>query len=909
MDKNNFYRESVEGSLNTLNSSKEGISSEEAKIRLEKTGKNELKAKKKQPTFFKYLAQFKDPMIILLFASALISAWLGDPRTAIVLIALVFLNTFIGFFQEFRAEKTMQALEKLVNPSAEVFRDGKLAEIDAKDLVPGDVIRMSEGDSIPADVRIISESAFFTNDFALTGESNPSKKFTHAIEKNVPLNNRHNQAFMGTSVSSGEAYGLVIATGMNTELGKIANLSSETKKEKSPLQKELGSMTRIITIGVMILFVVLIISAIVLNLPFKEALIFAVGFASSLIPQGLPAEINTNLAQSASKLSRAKALVKKLSSVETLGATSVICTDKTGTLTKNEMTVETAFIGEHILEITGSGYAPEGEILINKQKVSKDFIDENKYFFLAGALASNAKVLPPDENHKTWYCLGDPTEGALITFARKAGFDLEKFQNEHAETREFPFDSSRKMMTSVYRLSETQAILFTKGAPESVLERCVNITAEQKQFYLDKNISQAEEAMRNLAYAMKIIPIDESKNIKMEDAEKGLTMLGMISMIDPIREAVPEAVRVAQEAQIKLNIVTGDFALTAKAIAKKAGIKEELIKVISGEELNSLPDDILLEAAKKGDVIFSRVNPEDKLRIVNLLSNSGFVVAVTGDGINDAPALKRADIGVAMGITGTDVAKDSADIILLDDSFSTLVKAIDYGRTIFANIQKSTLACLTTNAAELIINLISLAGALMFNFPLAITIMQLLSIDLLAELLPISALGWDKAEGDLIKNKPRNLKDHILNKNSILDFGLSGLMMGTLAYFGFAIFIYLSGENMMSLNSGSEIYLMATSVSFLMIVISQFFNIMSRRSTKGIFTKYQFHNKFFWSAILISFSLTLLIIYSPINEYFGCAPLNLLAWGIVLAGTAIFVAFRQIQILFFRDKKSNDIVI
>lgn len=896
MDKKDFYRLSKEDALEALKSKTDGISIEDANKRLEEFGKNILKAKKKQPILFKYLTQFKDPMIIVLFMSAIISGFLGDIRTSIVLIVLVFLNTFIGFFQEFRAEKTMESLEKLVSSQAEVYRDGRLVEIDSKELVPGDVIRMSEGDSIPADVRIISETAFFTNDFALTGESNPSKKFTHAIIKEVPLNNRHNQSFMGTTASSGEAYGVVIATGMNTELGKIASLSSETVKDKSPLQKELSNMTRAITIGVMILFVVLMIMAIILNLPFKEALIFAVGFASSLIPQGLPAEINTNLAQSAAKLSKSKALVKKLSSVETLGATSVICTDKTGTLTKNEMTVEKVFIGRDVLEVTGSGYASDGDIILNGQKVTDEYLKSNDYFFMAGALASNAKVLPPDEKHQAWYCLGDPTEGALITFSRKAGFDTELFQLQHEEIREFPFDSSRKLMTSVYKLNDEQAIVFTKGAPENVLGRCSGVSDDDRGYYLEINIAQAKSAMRNLAYAAKIMPLDNTVGLKMEDAESGLSMLGMVSMIDPIRETVPAAIATAQAAQIKLNIVTGDFALTAKAIAKKAGIKEESINVINGEDLPDIDDKELLKIANEGNVIFSRVNPEDKLRIVNLLSSSGQVVAVTGDGINDAPALKRADIGVAMGITGTDVAKDSADIILLDDSFSTLVKAIDYGRTIFVNIQKSTLACMTTNAAELVVNVISLAAAVLFHFPLAISIMQLLSIDLLAELLPISALGWDKAEGDLIKDKPRNPKNHILNRRSILDFGFSGLIMGGLAYAGFYLFIQVSGEKIAGLPSDSEIYLAATSVTYAIIVFSQLINIISRRSKKGIFTKYQLHNKFFWIATTTSIILTLTVIYSPINQYFGCAPLDLAAWILVLGGVGIFTIYRQMQV-------------
>ncbi len=913
MDENKrieYYRLETSAVLKQLGSQEAGLDEAEVEKRLLQFGQNELETKHQEPWIITYLRQFKDLMIVLLLGSSGLSLYLGDKRTSIVLFAIVLFNTTIGFLQEFKAEKVMQSLEKLVIASATVMRKGKLLQQPSARLVPGDIVYIEEGDSIPADMRLLSEEELSTNDFALTGESSPSRKFIHPIDDIVPLPNQHNLVFMGTTVAIGHAYGIVIGTGMRTELGRIANLSQSTRAELSPLQKEMNHVAKRVSQGTMILCVLLLPVAIKSGLPFKEAFLFAIGIASSLIPQGLPAEINTSLARAAAKLARAKALVKKLSAVETLGATSTILTDKTGTLTKNQMTVEQFLIGQSTYLVSGKGYEPTGEITNSSgAALSKQDLAEHDIFFATGAMASNAHVNPADKEHATWHCIGDPTEGAIITLAMKAGIKPSDLDTKHPELKEFAFDSARKRMTSVRNYGNSkQLYAFVKGAPENVLEVCTEIwdhghtrplTKKDKDFLLNYNEKQAEGAMRNLALAYRVLPAgSKPREITLEETEQELIWLGMVSMIDPLRPEVPEAMEAAHAAHVKVSIVTGDYAVTAKAIAVRAKLAEnpDDIVVITGEELQSLGDAHILNLVQRGSIIFSRVAPEDKLRIVELVQNSGQVVAVTGDGINDAPALKRADIGVAMGQTGTDVAKQSSEIVLLDDSFKTLVSTVQEGRVIFQNIRKGTLSAFTSNAGELIVNLLSLSAATIFHIPLALSVMQILAIDLIAELFPIAALGADKADSEVMHEKPRNPKSHILNAPAIIDLLWCGLLMGGFAFANYIWFFERNGIEATTISHDSKLYLQATALTYLTIVLCQLCNILNRRSQHGIFTRYQFHNRSFWLAILISLFCVANIIYNPwIAPYFHSAPLSVVDWLYALAAAAIFVAIREFQ--------------
>jgi Ca2+-transporting ATPase len=905
-----YYRLGSEAVLSKLETRSSGLTGAEAMERLTVYGANHLTQSYKESWMHTYLRQFKDLMIVLLLVSGVIALVLGDKRTALVLVGLVFFNTAIGFFQEFKAERLMESLERLVVPLAKARRDGKLEELASTDLVPGDVIYLQEGDSVPADIRLIEETEFSTNDFALTGESNPSRKFTHAIAGHVELGNRHNLAFMGTTVATGQAYGVVIATGMQSELGRIASLSAETVSEPSPLQRELANVATRVTQGTVILCIILLFVAIQADLAFKDAFLFAIGIASSLIPQGLPAEINTSLAQAANKLVKARALVKKLSAVETLGATTIICTDKTGTLTQNQMTVEQVLVGHTVYTVSGGGYEPKGNILGNDGKpLNGPVLTDLELFFATGAFASNAHVSPPDDDHPVWYALGDPTEAAIITLAGKAGLDAVQLDNDHPELKEFPFDSARKRMTSIRTYgSGKQLFVFVKGAPENVLEKCTDLwdhghvrtlKAADKKFLTTQHETWAGQAMRNLGLAYKVLPAHtDVSSLTMDDVESGLTFLGLASMIDPLREEVPAAMLAARAAHIKISIVTGDYALTAKAIAVKAKLADHAddLTVVSGEELRQLDDAQVLQLVLKGGTIFSRVAPEDKLRIVELVKHGGQVVAVTGDGINDAPALKRADIGVAMGKTGTDVAKQSAEIVLLDDSFSTLVGAIEQGRTIFHNIKKGTLSCFTSNAAELIVNLTSLACLSLFHIPLAMSVMQILAVDLIAELFPIAALGWDKAEGDIMHEPPRRLDDHILNSRAIRNLLWCGLLIGTFAFLNYLLFFARQGLSASDIQAGSLLHWKATTLTYLTIVLCQLGNILQRRSSRGLFTRYQLHNRNLWLAMTFSMFCVINIIYNPwIAPYFTSAALSLTDWLYALGAAALFLGIREIQ--------------
>lgn len=913
------YRLSVPDALREYHTVDTGLAPSEAVSRQQKFGSNKLIPAHKEHLAFRFLRQFKDLMLILLILSSIFSFAIHDARTGLVLAAIVLINATIGFTQEYRAERVMESLEKLVVALAKVKRDGKLSEIPSIELVPGDIIYIEEGDSVPADVRVVEETELSTNDFALTGESSPSRKFTHAIEGTVPLANRHNLVFMGTTVATGDGTCLVIATGMQTELGRIASLSGSQKTEASPLQKEMTSLAATITKGTLILGVILAAIAWKADFGLKDSFIFAIGIASAMIPQGLPAEVNTALASAAGRLAKDRALVKKLSAVETLGATSVILTDKTGTLTKNEMTVQQLQIGTSTYTVSGTGYENNGNILLKNNPLRGLALQKLEKFFVCGALASNAHVHPPDDTHATWYCLGDPTEGALITLARKAHINIEKLEKNHKELREFPFDSARKRMTSV-RLWNGNLTAFAKGAPESILASCTHIwdgqtvrklTIHDIQNVRARNDLWASGAMRNLGFAYRELPKGTNiEDLLMKEVETKMVFMGLVSMIDPPRDEVPAAMAIARAAHIPVSIITGDNALTARAIAVRAGLADNPneLKLIAGEDLPTMSDHDVLALVIRGQTIFSRVAPEDKLRIVEIVKKSGRVVAVTGDGINDAPALKRADIGVAMGKTGTDVAKQSAEIVLLDDSFHTLVNAVQEGRVIFQNIHKAALSAITSNGGELFVVLVSLAMQTAFKVPIAIGAVQILAIDLIAELFPIAALGWDPAEGDLMHEHPRNLKDHILNRANIWDLAWSGALMGGFGYLNYMLFFTRHGLSADGFSKKAAAYATATTLTYVTICLCQFGSIMMRRIKPGhkLLTSYLWSNKKLFVAFGISLSLMLSLIYVPfLQPYFGTAGLHATDWLFALAAAALFVAIRQSV---FRARTKREIV-
>lgn len=910
-----WYKISAEEAIKKLESAAEGISSAAAADRLKKYGPNELKEGKKMSPAIRFLLQLKDIFMIMLLIAAGISISIGSYSDAVIMLIIVILNATIGFIQEFKAEKIVDSLKKLITSSSKVFRDGDLKELAQKEIVPGDIILLEEGDKIPADIRIIESFNLKTNDVSLTGESLPQDKHSNTLKEDCSLGDWDNMAFLGTTVASGNGKGLVIATGMDTEMGKIAGLTQEEEKSLSPLQKELTVVAKRLTIFAVLISAVILGASLYLNFSIHYALIYAIGVAVSIVPQALPMQITVALYQGVNTLAKKKAVVKKLSAVETLGSTNVIATDKTGTLTKNEMTVRKVWFDGKEYAISGIGYEPKGAIIDDKDKeLSEKQIKNMEIMFDAATMASNAEIRPPDTDHQNWYPVGDPTEAALITLSTKLGTRSPKEDEENPELYEFSFDSVRKKMSSVRQYGE-ETVLTMKGALDNILTitkslykdgKEVQLTDNDKNLLLEINEKYSKQAMRVLAIAYRKLEKGKIDYI-IEDVEKDVVLLGLIAMIDPPKKGVMEAIDAAHEAHIDTFIMTGDHAITAQAIAKEVNlaVSGEDVKVITGKELLSIPDDELSAIMNKNSsLIFSRVSPEDKLRTVKLLKNQDKIVAVTGDGVNDAPALKSAHIGVAMGRMGTDVSKQAAELILLDDSFPTLVAAIREGRTIYYNLKKTVIASLTSNGAELTAVLLGLLGVSLFEWPIPILAVQILAIDLLAEILPLTALAFDPGSKELMTSPPRRRDEHIVNKNSAIEIIFFGILMGALGFLNFGYFIQRMG---IDLTDTHELYRRATTITYATIVAAQFINILSRRYDKeSLFSNNFFKNKKIIWSILLSIFMCLAVFYIPgMNSFLKFAPLHISDWIYVAISALIFLSAHEGLKLIKRQNTSS----
>ena len=886
--------------LNQLSSDKNGLSSAEAKSRLKKNGYNKVKKAHHFETLKILARQFQDLLVVLLIFTTGISWYLKDTRTTTVLIIIIVINIIIGFFEEYRADKVMKSLQSLLKPTAKALRDGVPIEVDAQQLVVGDIVMVEAGDSVPADLRLLQVDGLLTNDYALTGESTPTSCITAVVRSSAPVAERDNMIYMGTTVAAGVGRGVVVSTGMQTELGTIARLSEEAKPDRSPLQKEISHLALRITQGTIVLITILVPISLGASFGLREAFLFAIGIAAAMIPQGLPAEVNVALAQAAGKLAKSRVLVKRLTAVETLGATQIICTDKTGTLTKNEMTVTSIFSLDGTYKVEGTGFIPKGRIIDSSDHpLSQSELLKLKPLIVCGFMASNASIHEPDTNHPNWYSIGDPTEAALVSLAQKTNFS--KAGAIANIIKQFPFDSDRKRM-SVVANEAGQKYVFAKGSPESILGRSTHILHNGKIISITRAhrnkieayiAEMSSQAMRNIAQAYR--PIKSELPKSSDEAEQGLVFLGITAMIDPPREEVLEAMLAAYQANMLVTIITGDEARTASAIAQQIGFAQSKKPIlVNHNALVKMADSKVSKLVMTGRAIFARASPSDKLRIVNILKKSGYILAVTGDGINDAPALKRADIGVAMGKIGSDVAKDSSEIILLDDSFHTLVGAIEQGRVIFQNIKKTVLSCITSNFAELTIVLLSLGLGAVLAFPFAISVTQILAIDLMAELFPLAALGWDPPTSNIMNDKPRNIKNHIMSNRAILDVVSSGFIIGSLAYLGFLVTFMLAGSEVVK---NSPVYLQATTVTYTTIVLCQFVNILARRTApnKSIFSRYLFTNWHLWAAFGVSMTGVFMIIYVPIlARFIGNSPISLSQWGISLTAAAIYLLIREL---------------
>jgi Ca2+-transporting ATPase len=908
-----FYRLSGSEVLTAVRSSEEGLTKTEASDRLRHVGPNQLERIKHTSTWWILLRQPKNLLVITLLVSAATSLYLHDEKTATILIFIALMNVVVGFFQEYKTGGLSNILERSIVPQAKVVRHGKAQQISSSELVPGDVIYVEAGNSIPADARVLQEDELATNDFALTGKREPTRKFVHAMSGDAPVSSRHNMLFMGTTVALGSGRAVVVGTGMHTELGRIASSNTTAHPGDSPLQHEMNSLGIRLTQATLLLVAALALFELRTNLGLKTSLLFGISVAAAMIPNGLVAEVSITLAQTANRMPRTKALVKRLSAVATLGTTSVIVADKTGILTKNEMTVTRTLIGRTEYTVTGTGYEMNGAICDSKGKpISGQQLKDLHLFFETGALASNATVNQPDKEHSAWYVVGDPTEGALITLARKAGLEPTELNDLFPEHKEYAFDSARKRMSSI-RDVDAKLYLFVKGDPKSILEQSVDIwdhgharplTKADRDFLSTYNETHTALAERNLAFAYRVLPKGFNPSTQsVDDAEQKLTFLGVASMVDPLREQVPGAIEASQAAHIRISVITGDFSAAAKAVAQKIGLNKDNATIVTGEDLTNLPDSQVLDLLLQGGAVFSRVSPEDKLRITELARSSGDIVAVTGGSINDVPALECADIGVALGQIGANAATGAAEIVLLDDSFATLVKAIDQGRVAFQNVRKAARCVMIDNVGELFIVLISLVATGIWGIPVGITAIQILAIDLVAQIFPVTALGWDSVPVHVMHEKPRDLREHILNRKSVYEFIGFGGVAAVLSYANYLFYFYRHHISAEHLATSSSPYMQASVLTYVTLVLCQFISLLIVRSQgQALFSKYLWSNKKLLAAFVISLFCILNIVYNPVfRSYFGSASLSIQDWLTAFATAILYTGL----CLFYLDTRSN----
>jgi P-type Ca2+ transporter type 2C len=885
--------------LELLQTGDDGLTTEEARRRLEQFGPNEIREIKGRPLIFKFLENFYHLFAIMLWIAGIL-AFVGQlPELGWAIFAVIFINAFFSFWQEFKAEKATEALKKLIPHKAKVIRDSKTQEILAAELVPGDLIVLEEGDNISADARLIEEFELRANMATLNGESEPVRKTagSHEAENLTPIE-MPNLIFAGTSVAYGGGKAIVYATGMNTQFGKIAELTQSVEAELSPLQKEMEKVTQLVAIIATSVGVAFFLMGYFFGgLGLIPGFVFAVGIIVALVPEGLLPTVTLSLAMGVQRMAGRHALIKKLSSVETLGCTTVICTDKTGTLTKNEMTVRDIWVnGEHI-EVSGSGYAPSGDFLRNGKELTTAQRDALQILLRSAALCNNARLIEPGDDDASWTILGDPTEASLLVAAKKAGFDFEGELRASRRVYELPFDSVRKRMTTIH-LHKFGRIGYVKGAPKEVLELCTRvatvdgdtaITDGERAAIIEQNDEFARNGLRVLAMASR--PISKGGNEYSPAAtEKDLVFVGLMAMMDPPRDEVSQAVEECATAGIDIIMITGDYGLTAESIARRIGIvRGDNARIVTGNDLNDLTDEALAEILAAKNVLFARVSPEHKMRIAIVLKSMGHVVAMTGDGVNDAPALKVADIGVAMGIAGTDVAKEAADMILTDDNFASIVHAIEEGRAVYDNIRRFVAYIFTSNIPELV----PFVLFVLFKVPLALTVMQILAIDLGTDMLPALALGTEAPEPGIMNRPPRSQNERMLGPGLLIR---SQLFLGVIQaaacmlafYFLYWSYGWRPGMNMFEFGAiavgGSTVYILATTMTHGAVVTTQIGNGFAQRTNvQSIFKVGFFSNKYMlWGigAELIIFSM---LVYIPaLAKVFHHGPINVMNWGFLL---------------------------
>jgi P-type Ca2+ transporter type 2C len=870
-----------------------GLPAAEVQKRFERFGPNQLSEAPPVPTWRKIVAQFKDLVIWILIIAAIIAGVTGEWADTAAILAIVLVNGIIGFLQEEKAGRALAALQKLSSPMAKVFRDGTLQSVPARELVPGDRIELEAGDNIPADARLLSGFGIRIQEAALTGESVPVDKEANCeLSEDSPLGDRRNMVYMGTVTAAGKASAVVVATGMSTELGHIARMLERSPPEQTPLQRRLAELGKVLVLVCLAIVAIIFAMQLARGGRLLETLLTAVSLAVAAVPEGLPAVVTLTLALGLQRMVKRNALVRKLPSVETLGSVTVICSDKTGTLTRNEMTVREIVAGGKRFQVTGGGYAPHGQFLKCRDWESSQSDPINAHndsdliqILTTATRCNNSTVSPRGDDPNSWQVIGDPTEGALVVAALKAG--IQAHDREQHILYEIPFDSDRKAMSVVVRTNEGKQIMHTKGAPEVILAKCIAerregqvepLTDARRDLIMSWNSEMASRALRVLALAYR--DLSTARGTEYEESE--LTFAGLVGMIDPPREEAKEAVQKSRAAGIRPVMITGDHPETALAIARELHIAGEHDRTISGQELNDMSDSDLASQVDRFSV-YARVSAEHKLRVVHAWKARGQIVAMTGDGVNDAPAVKAADIGIAMGVTGTDVTKEASDMVLTDDNFASIVNAVEEGRGIFDNIQKFVHYLLSCNAGEVLL----MFFAALVGWPVPLIAIQILWINLVTDGFPALALGMEPPERDIMNRPPRSPHEAVITWERGLLILLHGTLIAIVGAVGFWI-VYQGDESHLS---------RARTVTFCITAYSQLFFAIGCRSQRFTMPELgPFSNPHLFAAIVVSFLLQLSVVTLPFAQSVFEVATHL-SWEWILIGLLAITPVTIIEIV------------
>jgi len=874
-----WHDRTVDDVLAELVTAETGLTSEEARRRLATHGPNELQAIARSSPWHTLAAQFKNVLVVILLAATVLSGVLGHALEAVVIAVIVLFAVLLGFVQEFRAERALEALREMAAPVGHVLRDGVEVALPARELVPGDIVMLRAGDRVPADARVTLAVNLAIDEAALTGESGASAKVSTRLEaEDLPLGDRRNMAYAGTLVARGRGRAVVVATGMTTEFGRISGLVQSVESGRTPLQENMDRLGSLLGKAALVIVAVIVALGVWRGMPPLEMLIFGIALAVAVVPEALPAVVTISLAIGVRRMVKRQALVRRLPVVETLGSTSAICSDKTGTLTRNEMTVRRVVTADGSLDVGGVGYAPVGTFRRDGESSPPD--GSALELLRAALLASDARVLR--EEHGRWHVEGDPTEGALVVAAAKAGLDQASLNEAHPRRFEIPFTSERRRMTTLHDAGGARLVAYSKGSLDVLLADCDTRRRGEEDLALsvpDRRAIQALEhemaaaGLRVLAIARKAVDTDA-----VEQAERGMTLLGLVGMMDPPRPEATAAVRTCWDAGITPVMITGDHPLTATAIANEIGLLAGR-RVVSGQELARMSDDELARDVEHIGV-YARVSPSDKLRVISAWQATGHVVAMTGDGVNDAPALKKADVGIAMGIQGTDVSKEAAAVTLLDDNFASIVAAVEEGRIVFSNIRKYLTFLLSSNVGEILL----MAGAALAGLPLPLTAVQILYVNLATDGLPALALAVDPPEADLMRRKPRDPRAGVFTRPLLVLLLAGGFWS---AFVNLGLFTWL-------LRSGRPLE-QAMAMTFLSLVLIQFFKAYNYRSDRFSVLRRPFANRWLNLAVAWELCLLALIVYLPfLQRPFGTFDLASADWALVVG-----LAFTVVPVLEF----------